>query len=135
MTLDRAILHAQEKAKTEHGLCAQEHTQLANWLLELKELREKFSTIPEIVLKEPVSRDQLEKLAVETKVSFEPDNEILYGQDFSIWRGIDSGIIFEVDEHLIGSGVWLKAPGYGGSPYGCGRIVIYYNQDMLKKTG
>ena len=40
MTLDEAIDHAREKAEC-GGECAAEHAQLAEWLEELRELREK----------------------------------------------------------------------------------------------
>lgn len=40
MTLDEAILHAEEKAKGK-GPCAADHRQLAKWLRELKAYRAK----------------------------------------------------------------------------------------------
>lgn len=40
MTLEEAIDHAEEVAKIECGKCAEEHRQLAEWLRELKKLRE-----------------------------------------------------------------------------------------------
>lgn len=41
MTLDEAIMHAREKAKSLCGECAKEHSQLAEWLTEYKKLKEK----------------------------------------------------------------------------------------------
>lgn len=43
MTLDEAIKHAEKVAEQNKGCqkCAEEHRQLAEWLRELKELREK----------------------------------------------------------------------------------------------
>jgi rubredoxin len=45
MTLDEAILHAQEQAEKERcngkETCAKEHLQLAKWLIELKILKER----------------------------------------------------------------------------------------------
>lgn len=41
MTLDEAIAHCKEVADSVCGECADEHKQLAMWLEELKELREK----------------------------------------------------------------------------------------------
>lgn len=40
MTLDEAIEHAKERAIF-RDMCGQEHSELANWLEELKELRDK----------------------------------------------------------------------------------------------
>lgn len=39
MTLDEAIIHAEERAKEDCSNCAKEHQQLAEWLKELKMLR------------------------------------------------------------------------------------------------
>lgn len=41
MTLDEAIQHAQEVANKGCDQCAKDHQQLADWLKELKELRER----------------------------------------------------------------------------------------------
>lgn len=61
MTLDEAILHAEEVANanqrlcktvspamqlSDYGKCAEEHRQLAEWLKELKQLREQTRWIP-----------------------------------------------------------------------------------------
>lgn len=40
MTLDEAILHAEEKSQQLCGECAEEHKQLAEWLRELKASRD-----------------------------------------------------------------------------------------------
>lgn len=40
MTLEEAISHAEDVAKSACGKCAEEHRQLAEWLRELKKLRE-----------------------------------------------------------------------------------------------
>jgi hypothetical protein len=40
MTLDEAIIHCEEMAKTTCAKCGKEHQQLANWLKELKQYRE-----------------------------------------------------------------------------------------------
>jgi hypothetical protein len=136
MTLDEAILHAQDRA-LKRDKCADEHRQLACWLTELKVLREKYGLIPDRVLKEPLSCDDLEALEKSTKIRFEPNNEVVYGQDMSVWQGVDHTLVFEVDKHMEERGVWLIAPGYGGNPYGNGRILVYYNQNILRreKTG
>lgn len=39
MTLDEAIVHAEERGSIGCSECAREHVQLAQWLKELKELR------------------------------------------------------------------------------------------------
>ena len=44
MTLNEAIEHAKEKAKTLTGDCADQHHQLALWLEELVELRQIMKT-------------------------------------------------------------------------------------------
>lgn len=47
MTIDEAIKHAKEIAGNSECIeCAEEHEQLASWLEELKELREKSKWIP-----------------------------------------------------------------------------------------
>lgn len=43
MTLDEAIKHSLERAEQDCTECANEHKQLAEWLVELKELREKLN--------------------------------------------------------------------------------------------
>ena len=40
MTLEEAIEHALERANKDCSACAQEHRQLAEWLIELKERRQ-----------------------------------------------------------------------------------------------
>ena len=40
MTLNEAINHALEKSESLCGECAEEHRQLADWLIELKNRRE-----------------------------------------------------------------------------------------------
>lgn len=44
MTLEEAIRHCEENAQKERGncnnQCAEEHDQLKNWLMELKELKQ-----------------------------------------------------------------------------------------------
>lgn len=42
MTLEEAIVHAEEKAKSECGKCASEHRQLADWLKKLKNYEKKM---------------------------------------------------------------------------------------------
>lgn len=50
MTLDEAILHCQDKA-AEGGSCAEQYSQLAGWLIELKELRQgKFVGSQELLI-------------------------------------------------------------------------------------
>lgn len=41
MTLDEAIKHAEEKATDSNCCCREEHKQLAEWLKELQERRQK----------------------------------------------------------------------------------------------
>jgi len=49
MTLDEAIKHAEEVAQTQgcEGCCAEDHSQLAGWLHELKGFREIFGELPD----------------------------------------------------------------------------------------
>lgn len=42
VTLDEAIKHAEEVANSKCNSCGAEHRQLANWLKELKDLRERL---------------------------------------------------------------------------------------------
>jgi hypothetical protein len=51
-----------------------------------------------------------------------PENDIAFGQDFRFFRGIPSGIDFEVKQ--MGTLVKLIAPGYGGEPYGNGALYL-----------
>ena len=48
MTLDEAIIHAKEVSESQYACeeCQEEHRQLADWLEELKALREKSRWIP-----------------------------------------------------------------------------------------
>jgi hypothetical protein len=41
MTIDEAINHCKEVAKSKCDFCGAEHKQLAEWLIELKERRER----------------------------------------------------------------------------------------------
>lgn len=45
MGLDAAIIHADERAASLSGPCAEQHAQLANWLRELQERRKADSTV------------------------------------------------------------------------------------------
>lgn len=52
MTIDEAIAHAQETADTRSDLCdecREEHRQLADWLTELKQLREETSKLKRLL--------------------------------------------------------------------------------------
>jgi len=60
-------------------------------------------------------------------ITFKP-NKIWYGQDFRYHCGIPPGIRFAIDKIWEKKGFWLKAPGYGGKPYGNGRIFVPYKQ-------
>ena len=46
MTLDEAIKHCEEVADTKCNECGNEHRQLAEWLKELKQLKEQTRWIP-----------------------------------------------------------------------------------------
>lgn len=58
-------------------------------------------------------------------LTFKEGNGILYGQDFKYRWGIPSGTEFEVDK-IERESCWLKASGYGGKPYGDGRLWVPY---------
>lgn len=47
MTLDEAIQHARQRAIF-RDMCGQEHLEVAEWLEELKELRDKYSKLEKI---------------------------------------------------------------------------------------
>ncbi len=58
-------------------------------------------------------------------ISFPKDNKIVYGQDFAIRCGVPHDVEFEVVK-VTGSYMVLEGPGYGGTPYGNGRIYVYF---------
>ena len=62
---------------------------------------------------------------VKKTIRFKPDNKVFYGQDFRCFVGAPAGVEFEVVK-MKGTGCWLKAPGYGGKPYGNGKLYIPY---------
>lgn len=69
------------------------------------------------------------------KFVFLEGNQIIYGQDFSQWQGVDSDVVFTEHEQKYFKNdrdVWFKAPGYGADPYGNGRIVI--TREELRKN-
>ena len=45
MTLDEAINHCLERADQDCSSCADEHLQLAEWLIELKDLRKNAQVV------------------------------------------------------------------------------------------
>ena len=45
MTLDEAINHCLERANQDCSSCADEHLQLAEWLIELKDLRKNAQVV------------------------------------------------------------------------------------------
>jgi hypothetical protein len=64
-------------------------------------------------------------------ITFKPGNTVRYGQDFSYHIGVPADIRFEVDDDgpfKSKDGLWLKAPGYGGEPYGDGAIFVLWKQ-------
>lgn len=64
------------------------------------------------------------------KLAYFTKNNIFYGQDFDWFYGIPENVIFEVDE---GDKVFrLRAPGYGGDPYGNGRLFVR-SKDLKKR--
>lgn len=61
---------------------------------------------------------------IKRTIKFKLGNKIAYGQDFNYWHGLPSNIEFTVEEIDENHAV-LKGPGYGGKPYGNGKIYIY----------
>lgn len=59
------------------------------------------------------------------------ENNILYMQDFSYYRGVPHGVEFTI-EYITRDRVVLSAPGYGGKPYGNGKLYINRSQRMAK---
>jgi len=57
------------------------------------------------------------------KLQFKEGNNVLYSQDFKRYRGVPSNVTFTVEERIDCITV-LSAPGYGGNPYGNGKIYI-----------
>ena len=68
------------------------------------------------------------------KIKFPDDNDIVFGQDHAWWVGVPSNLTFEVDEIWKDGKVWLSAPGYGGEPYGNGKILVYLKTHQQLKT-
>ena len=63
------------------------------------------------------------------KIRFKCGNKVLYYQDMSYWRGLPSNVEFTIDRIDDNSAV-LSAPGYGGDPYGNGRVYISRSQKL-----
>lgn len=59
-------------------------------------------------------------------VTFPPGNTIHYLQDFTFRIGMPDGVVFSVVK-VTERGVELRAPGYGGKPYGNGCIDISFS--------
>ncbi len=58
-------------------------------------------------------------------MKFRPDNQIKYGQDFSWFKGIPSGVEFRLTKKSDGKFV-LRGPGYGlQGDYGCGALHVF----------
>ena len=64
-------------------------------------------------------------MGAEPEKIFHEGNEFWYLHDFAMGCGIPFDVAFQVewlnDEHTRAK---LTAPGYGGTPYGCGSIFI-----------
>ena len=58
-------------------------------------------------------------------IRFPENNRILYGQDFTIKCGVPHDVEFKV-VRVDSSYMVLEGPGYGGKPYGNGRIYVYF---------
>ena len=57
-------------------------------------------------------------------MKFRSGNKIKYSQDFQQLVGVPSGIEFDVEIQYPNQAI-LKAPCYGGKPYGNGIIIIH----------
>jgi hypothetical protein len=93
-----------------------------------------------VPVKEPYNKPITEEaLPLGTQVSFEEDNNLIFGQDLSWWQNVPSDVTFTVDGYMTEkskiTGVWLRASGYGGKPYGNGRILVYTHQEGFRKNG
>lgn len=69
-------------------------------------------------------------------VTFQPDNGIMYGQDFAYYKGVPDGVTFDVFD--VGNGWRLVAPGYGdlsGGAYGNGALYISKESMPLEPKG
>jgi hypothetical protein len=63
------------------------------------------------------------KLKRGQKIIFSANNQCVYAHDMNFHRGIPSGIVFDV---IAAEGaIVLSASGYGGTPYGQGKIMTY----------
>lgn len=59
-------------------------------------------------------------------VTFPPGNTIHYLQDFTFRIGMPTAVVFNVVK-VTERGVELRAPGYGGKPYGNGCIDVSFS--------
>lgn len=132
MTLDEAIKRAREIAlemKREAtynfpslrgyyqrcGDCAEEHEQLADWLEELKQLREESKWIP-VVMRESTSEER-EELKVEMMCDFPlpgDEQEILISSNGRVF--IDTCCWDGYDTWLGGSGAWTDVDAWRPLP-------------------
>lgn len=51
-------------------------------------------------------------------------------QDLGWHRGVPHDVVFVVDEIITDWSVKLVGPGYGGEPYGNGKIIVYFDQEQ-----
>ena len=77
--------------------------------------------------------EQLRKFLVGVTLKFPKGNKISYGQDHGFWEGIPHNVEFVIESLLSidddGVKLALSAPGYGGKPYGNGKIFVTF-KDM-----
>lgn len=61
------------------------------------------------------------------RFAFSQGNSIPFGQNLGFYRGVPHDIVFTVKPQMISDSdiiLVLKAPGFGGDPYGNGAIYI-----------
>jgi len=71
--------------------------------------------------------------AKEKHMKFSKRNRIRYGQDFFQHVGLPSGVDFDVTIDDANCAT-LRAPGYGGTPYGNGAIHVRRSMNKNSKT-
>lgn len=60
-----------------------------------------------------------------TTIKFPKGNRIIYWQDFAPHYGVPHDVEFEI-EKVYDTYMVLKGPGYGGKPYGNGKIYVFF---------
>jgi hypothetical protein len=64
-------------------------------------------------------------------LTFRPDNKVWYRQGIVYHRNVPADVRFQV-VIIRRSGIWLRAPNYGMSPYGDGVLYVPFRQEPFQ---